>query len=46
MVIPEELIGMQGQNSSLFMFSYILEGKAIMIAFLWPVENLVVSKEC
>ena len=46
MVIPEKLIGMQGQDSYLFMFSYVLEGKAIIIAFLWPAEILVASKEC
>ena len=46
MVIPEKVIGVQGQNSYLFMFSYVLEGNAIMIAFLWPTEILVASKEC
>ena len=45
-VIPEKLIGMQGQGSYLFMLSYVLEGKAIIIALLWPAEILMASKEC
>ena len=44
-LIPKTLIGMQGQDSYLFMFSNVLEGKAIMIAFLQPAEILVTSKE-
>ena len=43
MVVPENLIGMEGQVSYLFMLSYVLEGKAIKIAFLWPAEILVVK---
>ena len=42
MVIPEKLIGVQGQDSFLFMFSYVLDGKAIIM----PAEILVASKEC
>ena len=34
-----------GRNSYMLILSYGLEGKAI-IAFLWPAEILVASKEC
>ena len=30
----------------MLILSYGLEGKAIIIVFLWPAEILVASKEC
>ena len=45
-VVPEKLIILQGQDSYLFMLFYLLDGKAIIIAFLQPAEILVASKEC
>ena len=35
-----------GKSSYILTLSYGLEGKAIIIAFLWPEEILVASKEC
>ena len=35
-----------GKISYILTLSYGLEGKAIIIAFLWPAEILVASKEC
>ena len=35
-----------GRSSYMLILCYGLEGKAIIIAFLWPAEILVVSKEC
>ena len=35
-----------GKSSYILTLSYGLEGKAIIIAFLWPAEILVASKEC
>ena len=35
-----------GKRSYILTLSYGLEGKAIIIAFLWPAEILVASKEC
>ena len=34
------------RSSYMLLLSYGLEGKAIIIAFLWPAEFLVASKEC
>ena len=34
-----------GKRSYILTLSYGLEGKAIIIAFLWPAEILVASKE-
>ena len=44
MVIPEKVIGIHGQANYLFMLSYVLERKEILIAFLWPAEILVACK--
>ena len=44
-VAPEKLIGVQGQASYMSMLSYGIEGKAIIIAFLWLAKILVVSKQ-
>ena len=46
MVMPEKLIGVHGQANHLFMLSYVLERKEIIIAFLWPAEILVACKNC
>ena len=35
-----------GKSSYILTLSYGLEGKATIIAFLWPAEILVASKEC
>ena len=35
-----------GESSYMLILSYGLEGKAIIIAFLWPAEILAASKEC
>ena len=35
-----------GKSFCILTLSYGLEGKAIIIAFLWPAEILVASKEC
>ena len=35
-----------GKSFYILTLSYGLEGKAIIIAFLWPAEILVASKEC
>ena len=35
-----------GKSSYILTFSYGLEGKATIIAILWPAEILVASKEC
>ena len=44
--LSEEFRFFSANPINLFMFSYVLEGKAIILAFLWPAENLVASKEC
>ena len=46
-VVPKKNLNWcTGRSSYMLILSYGLEGKAIIIAFLWPAEILVASKEC